>query len=343
VRKYLLPAIIMAVGAFILTMGLLFRFYAYPRLAVVPPDTNTTQIVKDPDATFFDADNLKKSSGTLTTTARIIGDEEASEKASEKMGREIAVWDSGQISDNNGDNMPMDGSTEVFVFDSHTGQAVNCCGASKNGQEIKREGLLVKFPFDAQKTDDYKWWDSTVGKAYPVSFDGTDEIQGMEVYKYSMKVPEQKYSHRELPGNLFGGGPHSEAVDADRYYSNERTFWVDPVTGVVIDRVEVQHQEFRAKGHVLPALETTSRFTADTVDKNVEEYKSKSMLLGMVHSTLPIAFVAIGLLLLVGGLLLSLIIGRREREGQREEDYETTDQDPVFGSMQSRRDIHGQG
>ena len=46
-RKYLLPAIIMAVGAFILTMGLLFRFYAYPKLAVAPNDKNTTQIVQD--------------------------------------------------------------------------------------------------------------------------------------------------------------------------------------------------------------------------------------------------------------------------------------------------------
>ena len=55
VRKYLLPAIIMGVGAFILTMGLLFRFYAYPKLAVVPNDQNTTQILQDPNAKFFDS------------------------------------------------------------------------------------------------------------------------------------------------------------------------------------------------------------------------------------------------------------------------------------------------
>src|SRR5699024_7985150 len=92
VRKYLLPAIIMCVGAFILTMGLLFRFYAYPKLAVVPLDQNTTQIVQDPDATFFDADNVKPGEGELTTTARIIGDPEASEAASEEVGKDVAVW-----------------------------------------------------------------------------------------------------------------------------------------------------------------------------------------------------------------------------------------------------------
>ncbi len=341
-RKYLLPAIIMAVGAFILTMGLLFRFYAYPKLAVVPFDTNTTQVVKDPDATFFDADNVKPGKGTLTTTARIIGDEEASKEASEEMGRKIAVWDSGQVSDNNGDNMPMDGSTEVYVFDAHTGKAVNCCGASKNGQEIEREGLLVKFPFDAQPTDEYKWWDSTVGKAYPVSYEGTEEIQGMEVYKYSMEVPEQKYATRELPGYLLGGAANSEAVKADRYYENTRTFWVDPVTGVVIDRVEEQHQEFRHKGHTLNALDTTSRFTKETVDKNIDEYKTKATLLKLIHTTLPIVFVIVGLLLLVGGLLLSLIIGRRDHVARREAQEEETGEDPIFGA-ESRRDIHHRG
>ena len=110
-RKYLLPAIIMAVGAFILTMGLLFRFYAYPKLAVVPNDQNTTQIFQDPNAKFFGADNVRPAEGELTTTARIIGDPQAAEAASEESGRDLAVWNSGQISDNNGDNIPMDGST----------------------------------------------------------------------------------------------------------------------------------------------------------------------------------------------------------------------------------------
>lgn len=39
--RKVLPAIILAAGAFFLTMGLLFRFYAYPKLAVVPVDQNS--------------------------------------------------------------------------------------------------------------------------------------------------------------------------------------------------------------------------------------------------------------------------------------------------------------
>jgi hypothetical protein len=331
VRKYLLPTIIMCVGAFILTMGLLFKFYAYPRLAVVPTDQNTTQIVQDPDAKFFDADNVKPGNGELTTTARIIGDPEASEQASEETGEDVAIWNSGQVSDNNGDNIPMDGSTEVLVFDRHTGEAINCCGESKNGEAVKRSGLLVKFPFDTQPVDTYTWWDSTVGQAFPVKYTGEEELQGMNTYVFTQEVPETKYATRELPGNLFGGSASSGAVDADRYYSNKRTFWVDPVTGVVLDRVEDQKQEFRYDGKTLNALETTSRFTPDTVSGNVEEYKSKSAQLHMVQSTLPLIFTILGILLLLGGLVLSLVIGRRrtaDPEPDRDDDQRG---DPVFG------------
>lgn len=347
-RKYLLPAIIMGVGAFILTMGLLFRFYAYPNLAVVPNDQNTTQIVQDPDAKFFDADNVKPAEGELTTTARIIGDPDAAKAASEETGRDVTVWNSGQISDNNDDNIPMDGSTEVYVFDRHTGEAINCCGESKDGEEVKRDGQIVKFPFDAQPVDTYTWWDSTVGKAYPVTYEGEEDLQGMTAYKYTQEVPEQKYTTRELPGSLFGKGAEAPAVIADRYYTNKRTFWVEPVTGVVLDRVEEQFQEFRYKGKTLTALDTTSRFTKETVDKNVEDYKSKASLLAMVHTTLPIVFVILGLLLLVAGLVLSLLIGRRGRADDRPVYADNRqDDDPVFGNVGSdettvrRTDRHG--
>lgn len=308
--RKLLPAIIMGVGAFLLVLGLLLKFYAYPKLAVVPLDQNTRQVVEDPNASFFDADNVRPGSGKLTTIATVIGNVSASEKASEETGQDLAVWEMGTKSDNNDDNMPMAGSQETAVFDRHTGEAVNCCGESLNGQEVRHEGLIVKFPFDAQKTDDYIWWDGTTKKGWPVTFEGVEDLQGMEVYKYTSEVPLTKYTQQDLPGNLFGGKPDAGAVTADRYYSNKRTFWVDPVTGVVLDRTEEQHQEFQHGGKTLDALNTTSKFTKETVDGNVADYKSKSKLLKGVQSTFSIPLMILGALLLLGGLLMSLLMGR---------------------------------
>ena len=121
---------------------------------------------------------------------------------------------------------------------------------------------------------------------------------------------------------------------------------MDPVTGVVIDRVEDQHQEFRYNGKSLTALETTSKFTKDTVDKNVEDYKSKSSLLSMVKSTFPMAFGILGALLLLTGLILSILIGRR-RDLDEQPAYVDNRPDPVFGPSDPdqptlrRSDIHG--
>lgn len=329
--RKLLPAIIMGVGAFLLVLGLLLKFYAYPRLAVVPLDQNSRQVVQDPNATFFDADNVEPGGGELTTVATVIGRPSDAEQASEETGQDLAVWELGTKSDNNDDDMPMAASQETVVFDRHTGMAVNCCGESLNGQEVQHQGLTVKFPFDAQPTDEYDWWDSTTQEAYPVTYEDTEELQGMEVYRYTMEVPLTKYTEQELPGQLFGGADDSGAVTADRYYSNKRTFWVDPVTGVVLDRTEEQHQEFQYDNQTVDALDTVSRFTEDTVNQNVEDYKSKSTLLKGVQSTFSIPLMIIGALLLLGGLLFSILAGRNRRL-ENEPAY-ATGPDPVFGDQ----------
>lgn len=339
--RKVLPAIIMGVGAFLLVLGLLLKFYAYPQLAVVPLDQNTRQVVQDPNATFFDADNVEPGGGELTTVATVIGNPSASEQASDETGRDLAVWELGQKSDNNDDDMPMTASQETVVFDRHTGEAVNCCGESLNGQEIQHKGLVVKFPFDAQPSNDYQWWDGTTQQAYPVTYEATEELQGMEVYKYTMEVPLTKYMQQDLPGRLFGGDAKAPAVTADRYYSNKRTFWVDPVTGVVLDRTEEQHQEFQYDGQTLDALNTVSRFTQETVDNNVEEYKSKSMLLKGVQSTFSIPLMVIGALLLLGGLLMSLLLGRGRRLDSQPAYAPAAD--PVFAEQQQGYPAQQQG
>lgn len=332
--RKVLPAIVMGVGAFLLVLGLLLKFYAYPQLAVVPLDQNTQQIVQDENASFFDATTVSPSSGTLTTVATVIGDPEASEQASEELGQKVAVWNLGQKSDNNDDDQPMTASQEKVVFDRHTGEAVNCCGESIDGQEVRHEGLVVKFPFDTQQSDDYRWWDSTTRAAYPVSFEGEEDLAGVRVYKFTSEVPKTQYMTQELPGNLFGGAPNSGAVNAERFYENKRTFWVEPVTGVVLDRTEEQKQEFAYDGQILPALDTVSRFTQETVDKNIDQYGPLSTQLKAVQSTASIPMIILGALLLLAGLLWSLLAGRA-RSGSDEPGYAAHPReagDPVFAS-----------
>lgn len=312
--RKVLPAIVLGVGAFLLTLGLLLKFVAYPQLAVVPLDQNSQSVVADDNATFFDADNVRPGSGALTTISTQIGKPEESKAASKELGQDIAIWEMGQKSDNNNDNWPMSAGTERVAFDRHTGAAVNCCEENIDGVEVKHEGQIVKFPFNTQPVDTYTWWDSNTKKAWPVKYVGEEQIEGLKVYKFTSEVPLTKYSEMELPDFVFGlkdAGP----IKADRYYSNTRTFWVEPATGVVIDRLEEQHQEFQAPGvEPLTALDTDSRFTKETVQANIDEYGSKATALNAINGAGAYGLMVLGGLIMLAGLLLSLLTGRRRQE-----------------------------
>ncbi len=298
-------AIVLGFGAFFLTCGLLFKFYAYPRLAVVPLDQNTRQVVEGPDSTYLDVENLKITTGLLTTVATVIGDPDASKAASEETGRDLAVWDKGQSTDNNGEAPPATAGTDRVVFDRYTGEAVNCCGELIDGVAAQHSGLVVKFPFQTQQKT-YQYWDGTLQKPFPIDFKGEEEIEGVKAYRFEQSVPKEKYTALEVPGFLFGQASDSPAIMADRYYENERVIWVEPETGVMLKVSEHQKQFLEAPGvNPIVALDTVSVFTPETVKKNADEFGQKATLLKMVRSTFPITLGILGVALLAIGLLMA--------------------------------------
>ena len=74
-------------------MALLARFYAYDRLAVVPLDQDTVSVSEGPGATIFDIASQQEITVDLVSTRNVVGDVEASEEASDELGRDIAVWE----------------------------------------------------------------------------------------------------------------------------------------------------------------------------------------------------------------------------------------------------------
>ena len=117
---------------------------------------------------------------------------------------------------------------------------------------------------------------------------------------------------QEVPRFIYKPGDKGGPVQTDRYYSNHRTFWIEPETGVMIKLQEEQKQTLEATGYrTITALETTSTFTEDTVKKNVDEYKSKATALKAVRLWAPLALSLLGALLLLGGLLMAVLSGRR--------------------------------
>lgn len=300
-----LGPILSGIGGFLLIMGVLLNVYAYPRLATAPADQDSTSVLIGPDATVFDSNPsvLSEFQSTLTTTALTIGDVDAAERA----GDNTRVWVN-STSTKSDDGVVRSRSVERVAFDGFTGEAVDCCNAfseTTQGQpeEVKFEGQVFKFPFQTEKKT-YKWWDGTLKRAIDAEFEREEELEGVNTYVFVQTIEPEVWTQMEVPPNVVGE-PGKESVIADRTYGNIRTFWVEPETGVVLNRTEQQSAHLQIDGENRTTLTSvTTEFAEDTMKKNVEDYSGKSTQLKMIRSTLPLALGIGGLVLLVVGFLL---------------------------------------
>jgi len=306
--RRLLGPILVGIGAFLVVTGVLARFYAYPALAVAPIDQNSVTYLEAKDAKILDLATLKEVTTDMSVANKTTGDVKASEDA----GDDILVWTSTTSYRDELGNI-RSRSAERYAHDAHTGEAVNCCDGFEETtdgerEEVKRSGQISKYPFGTEKKD-YKFWDSTLGQAVTTKFVKEDEIDGLKVYEFRYEVPTTTVGTREIPPSLVGE-EGTDALEVDIQYSTVTRHWVEPTTGVVIDRVSETANTLALDGETLI---TTSGGTFEYTDKqvkdNVDEYKGKASSLQAVHTTVPVVGVGLGLLLILGGVL----IARRNR------------------------------
>lgn len=295
--------ILVGIGAFLVVVGLLARFYAYPALAVAPIDQNSVTNLEAPDATILDTATLSEVTTDLAAANKTAGDVAASEDA----GDDIRVWTS-TTSFRDGIGNIRSRSAERYAFDANTGEAVNCCDAfiettDGDRQPVKREGLISKYPFDTQKQD-YKFWDGTLGQAVTTEFVEESEIDGLTVYQFRYEVPTTVVGSREVPGSLLG--VDESAVQADVQYSTITQHWVEPVTGAIIDRVSETANTLGYEGEtVLTTTGGTFSYTDAQVAANVEDFSGKASALSAVKSTVPLVGLILGLILIGAGVFLA--------------------------------------
>ena len=128
----------------------------------------------------------------------------------------------------------------------------------------KHEGLSYKFPFGTEKKT-YQFFDTTAKKAYPMTYKGSRQIQGLTVYRFEQPVGPVQIGESEVPGNLVGSTA-APSVTAPRFYDNLRTVWVEPVSGVIVKGQEKQHQVFRdaAGADAVTLIDVTLTFNEKT-------------------------------------------------------------------------------
>jgi hypothetical protein len=280
-------------GVFFLILAALLKFYVGPSLLKTPLDVDSTT--------------------RLEGTASLAGGEEFPVKVtsitradSEKSDGDIVVWENSScVVRDEGDPpncVPADdpqerlltASTDKFATDRKTALAVNDRKyVSADAGEHK--GVINKFPFETKKQA-YPYWDSTLDRAVNAVYDGTTEIDGMEVYRFNVKVEDE-------PVTI------SEGVEGT--YSSDKFIYVEPLTGAIVNQSDDQS---RVTDEGDPFLALNIAFTDEQVKTSVEDAQDNVDQLNLVRNTLPIVSLVLGVVLLVPGILLWRRASREETQ-----------------------------
>ena len=126
-----------------------------------------------------------------------------------------------------------------------------------------------------------------LGQAVDAEYDGTEEIDGLETYRYHVLIEDE---------------PAEVVTDVDGVYSQDKYIWIDPVTGAIINQTQHEVREL-TDGSTL--LDMQLDFTEDQVSSNAADAKDNGSLLGLLTETVPLVGIIGGVLaLLIGGFLV---------------------------------------
>ena len=299
--------VLVFVGLFLLFFGLFERFYAYPRLKKAPLDQYSTPVATG-TGTYFNRspDRLEEVTGAQLMNKRIVrGDVAAGTD-------EVAVWDSFNSTIDTADQGVITATQERIALDRVTAQSVQCCG-----ENPRHQGLTLKFPFDTEKAT-YQFWDGPAQRALPAAFTRTETLNGVDVYRFEQRIGPLDVGDQEIPGTL-AGDPDTPSVQTNIVYTNLKTLWVEPTTGIIVKAQQDATQVLETPGgeQVLTLIDAVLTYDEATVEQNADDAASGANRLRLLGTILPIAALLLGLISVAAGLvLLRSPEGRRVARGE---------------------------
>lgn len=308
--------VLIGLGVFLVVLAALLRFTVVPAIAKAPlsPGEDTGGVTQTDQngvaAVLLDPATLTERTDVPLTATRFTRGDVPASQTSEALADDLAIYESFiRTEDNTG--TVVTASTIRVAFDRVTSELSNCCGANYDGQEIEFAGINpLKFPMFTEPKE-YRYFDATLEEAVPIQYVGTEDLEGLSVYRFEQTIEARQIGTLEVPGDLVGF-PLPSFV-APRYYANERTLWVEPTTGAIVKGEERQVQTLRGpdgtdKVTVIDAVVGTS---ASEVSEGVSTASSLASQIRLFNDTLPLIGGIVGIVLLVVGLILVAIRPRR--------------------------------
>ncbi|MFY7068822.1 DUF3068 domain-containing protein [Nocardiopsis changdeensis] len=288
-----------AVGAFLLTLAAMLPLYVYDRVAVLPAQGRFEMTMVADGAGYLDTSRWAWVDGV-----RIVRNTSVSAQAH---GPDWSAWE--MSVDTVAEGAMIDHWSRRAIVDRDTGRAVNCCGEHVNGDRaVRQAGLVFSWPPGVGEAD-HPFYDAEVRAAPVMEFQGTDEVAGLTVRRYTQEIPATQVpeSAREVPAWLFTPGAEG-TVTAGRWLELTRTYWVEPVSGTVVNAHEARLETLRpqnasGEAHLLYA---ELGLRENQIAGRAEQARVRSLLLRSLDSWAPWALGPAGGLLLVAGGAIAL-------------------------------------
>lgn len=297
-KRYVFGVVLLALGAFFLVSAVLAITWAPDKVKKLPLDVNTTTLL---DGTVK---KLDASTGELVENpVKVQSITKVDSKASDDT---TAVWvqtscvvidvDDAPDCVDGDDERLVSADTDVFATDRVSGEAVPDFKGLPEGS-IPHEGLVNKWPFDAEKKD-YTYWDGTIGSGVPAVYDREEKLLGIDCYVYKISIND---------------APIEIADGIDGTYNNQIEIWVEPRTGAIQQQTQNQ-QRYLDDG--TPVLDLQIGFTEDQQKQFRDDAEKNMGLLDLLLFWVPlIGFIAGGLSIVAGILLLLQVRRRRTGSG----------------------------
>lgn len=291
---------LLGLGAFLLAGALAVRLFLAPALVKLPLDQTARPTAQGTGISFFDIGEQEQLRDLEADVVQNVQGDPTAEGASD----DVAVWSFGSVITAT-DGTLLNAGTYRVCLDRRTAESVDCPSAHiENDEDLTIEGLTLTFPFHTEQRD-YDVYNNSAQASFPAVFEGTEEIDGLEVYRFQQSIPETVIRELDAPAAMAGERGEG-TVEAEVVYSNERTIWVEPVSGVIVTSEESPRTVVRGPSGNTGATILAGRFGADdeTVAAGVERAEDFRGQIMLAEVYLPLILAGVGVVALVGGGLL---------------------------------------
>jgi hypothetical protein len=292
--------VLAGLGTCLIVFALLVTSWVTGQVIKFPLNQYATVTLADPNASYFSVAKLTELTGVnMEATYTIKGNAAAGSSST-------AVWNQFVYVYDQTNKQPVQTITRTFAFNRRSAQLVNCCGANINGNSsIKQTGYVGYVLPIGTKKQTYDVFDTNLNKAVPFTYAGIGDVEGTQAYKFTENVPPTQNGTQTVPGSLVNQAAAS--VTLPQYYQTQTTYWIDPVTGALLNVTQNEKLTLRNTdgSQALVLFNANLAATQPSIDGLVALDNDQVSKASLVGTLLPLATGIIGLLLLIIGIVLS--------------------------------------